>query len=154
MESWGTYWSGRTATHEVGTAVDHIASDQFDEVGVEVGDRMYVITYLNGRLHVVTSIVVADLATQERAEAILGRKDIWDARWHVIARPETVRPATLSATLTDSQTSALVFINKDGAHVGPARNRHGSIDPQTFRTTRRIDEATAAVFGKVLAEYP
>jgi hypothetical protein len=151
METWATYWSGPTAADAEGEPVDHIASDQFHEAGVEVGDRLYVITYRGGCLHVVTSIVVGQLVPQQRAEAILRRNDLWDARWHVVARPETVRRATMSATLTERQIAALAFIGRDGEPAEPARNRHGAIDPQTFRTTRRVDAATTAVLEKALA---
>ena len=44
----------------------------------------------------------------------------------------------------------MVFINKDGESVPPARNSHGDIDPQTFRTTRRLDGRTGAMLNQVL----
>jgi hypothetical protein len=147
---WIRYWSRPTATGAEGRAIDHVASDQFHEAGVEVGDWMYVITYRHGLLHVVTSLRVAHLVSRERAQELLGHSNLWDARWHVIARPETVRPAILSATLSDTQTAAIVFIGRDGKRARPARNRRGAIDPQTFRTVRRVDPSTAAVFKDVL----
>lgn len=113
---------------------------------------MYVISYRQGRLYVVTSIVVGELVSQGRAEASLDRDDLWEARWHVVARPETVGRATMSAVLSDIQVAAMVFIGRDGEAVKPARNRHGRVDPQTFRTTRQVDATTAAVLQKVLAK--
>jgi hypothetical protein len=150
VSSWIRYWSRPTATAAEGRAIDHVASDQFHEAGVEVGDWMYVITYRHGVLHVVTSLRVAHLVARESAEAIHGHSNLWSARWHVIAQPETVRPATLSAVLSDTQTAAIVFIGRDGKHARPARNRRGSIDPQTFRAVRRVDAPTAAVLKSVL----
>jgi hypothetical protein len=149
MATWATYWTGPTARDQEGKAIDHIASDQFDEAGVVAGDTMYVITYADAHLHVVTSLVVDHVVPQERAEQILGR-DLWEADWHVIARPGSVRRATMSASLSSKEIAALVFIGRDGDHSPPARNRRGAIDPQTFRSTRRVDTSTAAVFRHVL----
>ncbi len=151
VETWAAYWSGPTAVTAEGKPVDHVASDRFHEAGVEVGDRMYVLTYRSGRLHVITSMVVGHVLPQERAEALLGRHGLWSARWHVVAQPGTVRRATMEVTLTDRQIAGLVFIGRDGRRASPARNRRGSIDPQTFRTLRRVDATTAAVFEQALA---
>jgi hypothetical protein len=152
VNSWIRYWSRATATGAEGRAIDHVASDQFHDAGVDVGDWMYVITYRDGVLHVMTSMIVGHLVDRERAEEILGHTHLWEARWHVIARPETVRRATLAAALTDTETAAIVFLGRDGKRAAPARNRHGSIDPQTFRTVRRVDRATAAMFKRLLDE--
>jgi hypothetical protein len=152
VNSWIRYWSRSTATRAEGRAIDHVASDQFHDAGVDVGDWMYVITYRDGLLHVMTSMIVGHLVDRERAEEILGHPHLWDARWHVIARPETVRRATLAAVLTDTETAAIVFLGRDGKRAAPARNRHGSIDPQTFRTVRQVDRATAAMFKRLLDE--
>lgn len=151
VETWAAYWSGPTAVAAEGKPVDHVASDRFHDAGVEVGDRLYVLTYRGGQLHVITSMVVGHVLPQEPAEALLGRGGLWHARWHVVAQPETVRRATMEATLTDPQVAGLVFLRRDGRPAHPARNRHGSIDPQTFRTLRRVDAATAAVFDRALA---
>jgi hypothetical protein len=154
MEKWATYWSGRTARDERGRLIEHIASDQFGDAGVASGDKVYVITYVDGHLHVVTSLVVGQLVAQEQAEMELGTTDLWEAHWHAIARPGTARRASMSARLSDKQVAALVFIGRDGQASPPARNRHGEIDPQTFRTTRRIDANSAAVLEKMLTDKP
>jgi hypothetical protein len=154
VNSWIRYWSRSTATGAEGRAIDHVASDQFHDAGVDVGDWIYVITYRDGLLYVMTSMIVGHLVDRERAEEILGHTHLWEARWHVIARPETVRRATLAAALTDTETAAIVFLGRDGKRASPARNRHGSIDPQTFRTVRRVDPATAAMFKRLLDENP
>jgi hypothetical protein len=111
---------------------------------------MYVISFVEGRLHVVTSLVVGNLVHRLQAEEILQRTNLWDAEWHVIARADSVRCATMSAPLTNKQTAEMVFINQHGRGVSPARNRQGAIDPQTFRTTRRIDEHTEAMLNQIL----
>lgn len=150
MATWATYWSGPTATDAAGKKVDHIASSQFDSAGVTPGDTMYVLTYVAGHLHVVTSLVVGHLVARRRAEEILKRENLWEADWHVIARSDSIQSATMSATLTSKQTAEMVFINQDGEAAAPARNRQGAIDPQTFRSTRRIDTRTAAMLKQVL----
>lgn len=150
MATWATYWSGPTATDAEGRKVAHIASNQFASAGVAPGDCIYVLTYLAGQLHVVTSLVVDHLVPQAEAERILKRKSLWEAEWHVIARPDSVQRATMSATLTSKQTAEMIFVNQDGEAAAPARNRHGAIDPQTFRTTRLIDTRTAAMLRQVL----
>jgi hypothetical protein len=111
---------------------------------------MYVITYVAGAVHVVTSLVVDHVVAGPEAEKILKRKDLWKAQWHVIARADSVRRATMAATLTSKQTADMAFVNRDGENTGPARNRHGAIDPQTFRSTRQVDAGTAAMLAKVL----
>lgn len=150
MAVWATYWSGATARDAEGELVDHIASNQFETAGVSAGDTMYVLTYVAGRLYVVTSLVVDNLVPRQRAEELLKRKNLWEAAWHVVARPDSIRRATMSAPLSRTQTDELVFINQDEQAVPPARNRRGEIDPQTFRATRRIDRRTAAMLEQVL----
>jgi hypothetical protein len=152
VSSWIRYWSRPTVARAEGKPVAHVASEQFHDAGVEVDDEMFVVTYRDGVLHVVTSLRVAHVVNREEAEEILGHGDLWRARWHVIADPGTVRRATLSAVLSDEEAAGIVFIGRDGRRAPPARNRHGSIDPQTFRAVRRVDKSTAAMFRAVLQE--
>jgi hypothetical protein len=152
MANWATYWSSDTVKGHDGQIVQHIASDQLWAAGVSTGDTVFVISYLRGTLYVVTSIVVDQLVRQDRAEEILGRSNLWPADWHAIAKPDPVWPASLSASLSESQMASLKFIGRDGQASAPARNRHGEIDPQTFRTTRRIDARSAKLLSDLLAK--
>ena len=151
MATWATYWSGPTATDAEGNKVDHIASDQFGSAGVSPGDTVYVLTYVAGQVHVVTSLVVENLVDGRQAERVLKRKNLWQADWHVIARSDSIQRATMSARLSSKQTAGMIFINRDSEAKAPARNRLGEIDPQTFRSTRRIDTPTATMLKQVLA---
>jgi hypothetical protein len=99
----------------------------------------------------VTSLVVGHLVRPKKTEEILRSKNLWEADWHVIARSDSVRRATMAATLTSKQTAEIVFLNQNGEAAAPARNRHGAIDPQTFRSTRRIDAHSAAMLKQVLS---
>lgn len=150
MDHWVTYWSGPTAMAENGKLIDHIASEQLVAAGVEPGDRVFVISYYQGRLHVVTSLVVEQVTTTKKAEKILGRTDLWDATWHIIARADSVRTATMARMLSDGEVASLRFISKDGRVAPPARNKDGGVDPQTFRTTRRVTLSTAATLAAAL----
>lgn len=69
----------------------------------------------------------------------------------MIARPGTARRATMSARMTGEQVASMVFIGRDGIAAPPARTHEGAIDPQTFRTTRRVDATTTALLEDVLA---
>ncbi|GAA1915481.1 hypothetical protein GCM10009815_08100 [Nocardioides marmoribigeumensis] len=145
-----TYWSGPTASDAEGGPVDHVASSQFGDAGLSTDDTVYVISYVAGTLHVVTSLRVDCVVSGPVAEQILKRKDLWSAPWHVIAQAESVQEATMAATLTSRQLSQMRFINRDGSTAPPARNKKGQIDPQTFRSTRQIDGSTAAMLEAVL----
>jgi hypothetical protein len=42
------------------------------------------------------------------------------------------------------------FIGSDGSVLPPRRNRHGHVDPQTFRGVRETTATTASLFDSYL----
>jgi predicted HNH restriction endonuclease len=60
---------------------------------VASGDLVWVVTYAENKLWLMARIVVQEVTSQERAARKLGEKpgDLWTARWHVLAVPETAQ---------------------------------------------------------------
>ena len=146
------YWARDTfkdnhlsAGNAVGDELLHTAGNHFRSRGVIFGDTVYVISYHNGTLYVVARLAVESIVNQAKARAMLGY-DLWQARDHVIAQKGSSSPTRFDRTIDRQAMRDIEFISSDGSVVQPAKNRHGAIDPQTFRGVREITPATAALF--------
>jgi len=145
------YWSGETfkrLAQTPGGDLDHTAGNQFN--GVMPGDTVYVISFFGGVLYVVGRMTVERVATREEAIAVLGTSDLWDAKQHVIAKQGTSSRERFDVPISQSDVWTIEFIDSNGAVVPPKRNRHGRVDPQTFRGVREITAPTASLLDSYL----
>ncbi|SRR6266851_782671 len=78
MRSWLMYW--RPDTDRSGV-LDHAASDQLGKVAS--GDEVWFVTIADHELILFGHMLVGELMSQSRAEAVVG-KDIWEARYHIV----------------------------------------------------------------------
>ena len=147
------YWTGETFKREaqgpVGDMV-HTAGNQFTSRGVMPGDTVYVISFLHGVLYVVGSLAVDLIVPKAKARVILGTSDLWSADEHVIAKKGGSSRARFDSPISQSDIQEVEFIGSDGSVLPPKRNRHGQIDPQTFRGVREITATTASQFDSYL----
>ena len=84
MRSWLMYW--RPDTDRSGI-LNHAASDQLGKVAG--GDEVWFVTIADDELVLFGHMLVGELMSQSRAEAVVG-KDIWGAKYHIVpnGRPE------------------------------------------------------------------
>src|ERR1019366_6087796 len=85
--SFTQYWKNTTwDTQEAsGEALDHTASNEFRRRGVEPGDRIFIVTNIDGTLYLGGVVVVDRIVGQRDAERRLG-SNLWEAKDHVIGR--------------------------------------------------------------------
>jgi hypothetical protein len=78
------YW--RPDTDRCGI-LNHAASDQLGKVAS--GDEVWFVTIADDELVLFGHMLVGELMSQSRAEAVVG-KDIWEAKYHIVpnGRPE------------------------------------------------------------------
>ena len=84
MRSWLMYW--RPDTDRSGI-LNHAASDQLGKVAG--GDEVWFVTIADDELVLFGHMLVGELMSQSRAEAVVG-KNIWEAKYHIVpsGRPE------------------------------------------------------------------
>lgn len=75
----------------VGKTSDYAASDQLDRVAG--GDELWTVTSVRQRLFLRGHLHVGRIVARRKAEMLLGRTDLWEAKWYAIAQDETIEPA-------------------------------------------------------------
>jgi hypothetical protein len=97
MHSWLMYW--RPDTERDGL-LDHAASDQLHKV--EPDDEVWFVTIEDGELILFGHMLVGELMSQSRAEAVLG-KGIWEAKYHIVPKgsPEPFREGSITPIALD-----------------------------------------------------
>jgi hypothetical protein len=91
------YW--RPDTDRTGV-LNHAASDQLGKV--ESGDEVWFVTITDHELILFGHMLVGELMSQSRAEAVVG-KDIWEAKYHVAPKrsPELFREVSITSIALD-----------------------------------------------------
>src|SRR2546422_7418524 len=124
------YWSNDTWADESiqeGEPFRHAASNLFRSRGVAVGDFVYVVTVLEGRLFLAGRIEVDRVLGQEEAEALIGQEPLWPAEDHVVSKPESARPAQFDRVVPLEVVKRLRFISGKGAAVAPGIDSDGML---------------------------
>jgi hypothetical protein len=91
---------------EAQDGLNHTAGDQLGKVSP--GDTVWIVTIMAGRLCLVGRIVVGRVVSRRVAERVLRTTNLWDAKFHVIARRGTV--STLRAIDIRGIASRLQFM--------------------------------------------
>ena len=83
------YWKSATAWDQVGSLLNHTASDAHTMGRVKAGDVVWIVTVIDGRLWTAGRLVVEKSTSQREAERRFGAR-LWNAKYHVTAIPEHV----------------------------------------------------------------
>ncbi len=152
MALWCTYWTNENVLENVldngGASLDHIASNQFPDRTISVGDSVYVVNWKRGRLRIVGSLEVGEICGQARADAVMGRAR-YRAKGHLLAAAGTSTAVFMNRWLSEAELRAVEFASTTGP-VGPKINKHGEVDHQSFRSTREITPTTKQMFDSAL----
>jgi hypothetical protein len=130
----------------------HTASDQFRARGVAPGDAVYVVSFHRGVLRVLGRLDVDRVVTRTQAQRALGTQNLWEAADHLLGKPGTVMRYQPDAVVPSADLRRLEFVSPDGTINGVVYNRHGNVDPQSFRSLREVTPATAGLFDGILRQ--
>jgi hypothetical protein len=116
---------------------------------VAVGDYVYVVTVLSGRLFLLGRIEVGAILDQDQAEAILGG-DLWEADDHVVAKAGSENPHRFRRGVPMEVAKGLRFMGGEGPAHTPELDSGGSLDRQTMRGVRELTASSAALLDSLI----
>lgn len=134
------YWKFETAKFIEGV-YHHGASEQLGKV--HSGDIVWVITYNKGTLFLIGRMEVGRVIDQAEAEQFFGTTDLWEASYHILARPGTEEPFSI----IDITGEAPLLRFQGGRDRLPE-----SFDVQSFRSMRRLTPESAALLTRIWRE--
>lgn len=142
------YWKPETNIQHQGEPLDSIASNQFRQRGVEVGDIVYCVTLMQGQLHLVGRMEVGEIIDGPvKARKSAQSSDFVDRGNHCNARPGTGTEIRFDRVVP-METAVRLRLNGKPPKSDPARP--GRLDTQTLRGIRRLDAASARILERVL----
>jgi hypothetical protein len=146
------YWANETweeNSRQEGKQLIHTAGNLFRSRGVTIGDFVYVVTVLAGRLFLLGRIEVGAMLDQGEAEAKLGER-LWAADEHIIARSRTESPQRFGREVPMNVTESLRFMGGEGPAMKLAFDADGLLDRQTMRGVRELTNPSAAALDPLL----
>src|SRR4051812_13372842 len=119
MRSWTAYWRHATVKMNVmGGPCDQMASDNFRDRGVSVGDRVFVLSYFDGELHIIGAMTVEQIVDQRAAERLMNQQ-LWDARDHLVALdPKNYTLLRSDSVVPKSDVKGIEFVSPKGSIRG------------------------------------
>lgn len=149
------YWSNNTWKREkdrnlIGELLDHTAGNQFRNRGVEIGDAVYIVTVIKGKLFVSAKVIVSKICSEAEAAKILNDSNLWeDADDHIIASDST--PVNWENEISLADTRQIEFISDDNI-VNLKFKTPTELDRQTLRAVRQLESKSAAIIDKYLED--
>lgn len=152
------YWKNVTwdnlAIDRRGMPLNYAGGNLFRKRGVKVGDSVYVITVIEGKLFLGGRIDVTAVLDAPEAKRTLGVSRIWEANDHVIMTEAIARPFTPFNMVPDHATKQLFFQNRRG-EVPLTFRGDGELDQQTLRGVRELAVSSAHLLDRyVQKELP
>lgn len=154
MKFFTHYWSNNTwsANRDSEEPLDYIAGNQFSTRGVEVGDTIYVVTVLEGKLYLGGKMTVGYHCGPVEAARRLpyDAADLWEANEYLIA--ERATPLDLSREVSSQLVQSLSFVTEKGMTRSPIFSRPGHLNEQTMRGVRQLTANSAAALDALLPQ--
>jgi hypothetical protein len=125
--------------------LDHVASGQFKERGIDTGDRVYVLATQQGRLLLLGRLTVERVVDQLEAERHVGHA-VYPAPDHLIGNGT---PLNLDRVVPERIARAIQ--RESGKRIKIASDAY-VVDANSLRATGRITEDSAAMLDTVLGE--
>lgn len=158
MAYWTHYWKNSTvrahqANNEESDELLHTADDTFEQRGVAIGDTVYVVTVLEGSVHLIGRLVVDQVLNQQEADKYFG-EPVWTAVDHLIGM-QPLSQCQYDVSVPYSRLDEVIFVTSSGNDVIKFDQRDGAdphaVDRQTLRGVRKITADTAALFDSLLS---
>ena len=151
------YWTNQTWIHQkkyssidsIGSLLVHTAGNLFSKRGIDIGDEIYVVSVIKGKLYLCGKLIVGKICNIEEAAAILNSEvgDLWEASEHIIASAATAQHFHLEVPLEIIQK--LRF--KSGKELKSLVFSSPSyLDQQTLRGFREINSESASELDNLL----
>jgi hypothetical protein len=131
-----------------GRPLRHAASNRFSDHGIRSGDKLYVWSFVQGRLLLLGRMEVDAIVSNEEAVRRLRVSDF----------PSNFSDHAIARSCTDKQFGhevpvniirQLAFISPDGEVSAPKFRSKDEPDPQTFRGVRQITPDSANLLDGV-----
>jgi hypothetical protein len=126
-----------------GGRLTHSASDKFEAVGLERGDRLYVVGLRRGQVILIGRMVVDELVDHETAVRRLQNPNIYEARWHVLGNEEQASEMRFDRLVPRADAERLE--RASGKRLDPDV-------PMTFAAVGEITPGTAETLEQVLQD--
>lgn len=148
------YWSNRTWIQQEkhsseSSLLNHIAGNLFGERDIGVGDEIYVVTVIKGKLYLCGKLIIGKICDVDEAARDLDCKvdDLWEASEHIIASAATSTNFHFEVPL--EVTQRLRF--KSGKDLKPLLfSSPNYLDQQTLRGIRELNSESASELDKLL----
>lgn len=142
------YWKPSTVDVqlETGGLQAHAASNQFGRV--QAGDTVWLVTVRDGRLRLITRIVVGHRIGQAEATRLLGCEpdELWEAEYHILAAKGTEREIT---DVDIQHLAPSLRFESAGGHDRLTIARDGTVSAQQLQTMRVLSAASAGLLAGV-----
>jgi|GEM_PF-4774905 len=126
---------------------DYTASSLFKKRGVAVGDFLYLVTVLSGRLYLAGKLEVGKIVSLTQAQQRFPGERLFQVSDHLFAR--RVTPLDYTRSLPVSITARLLFY-KGGSIAHLKFSKPGWLDSQTLRGIREMPKKTAEMLDELL----
>ena len=146
------YWEPKTVDAALAGdgSNNHAANNQFRRMKVSKGDTVWFVTVRNGRLQLITRLVVGHVTSQRGAARLLGVRssDLYHAKDHIVAEEGTV------SAVVEQDIHVLAPQLRFESASGNDRLKllpGGDANPQQFQTMRVLTPATASLLASVIS---
>lgn len=126
---------------------DYTASSLFVRRGVSIGDSLYLVTVISGRLHVAGKMEIGEIVSLTEASRRFAGERLFQVPDHLFAR--RVTPLDYARDVPLPVTARLLFF-KNGRSATLKFSKPGWLDSQTLRGIREMPEDTAKKLDALL----
>ena len=142
------YWKPSTLEAEsaVGGLLNHAASNQYRRVAV--GDTVWLVSVLDGRLRLIGRIIVGRIVDQAGAARELGTTNLWKADHHILPSPDTAHEF---ANLDVQHLASELRFMSAGGNDRLALAEDWSVNAQQLQTMRVLAPESVALLARVVA---
>lgn len=155
MKHFTHYWTNKTWEYNQeytsdGELINHTAGNLFKKRGVEIGDAVYIVTVIKGKLFVSAKTIVRKICSEAEAARILNDSNLWEnATDHIITSEST--PVNWSNEISLAETKELEFISGSKI-INLEFKTPTKLDQQTLRGVRQLEPQSAAMLDQTLGD--
>jgi hypothetical protein len=126
---------------------DYTASSLFRKRGVSVGDSLYLVTVLSGRLYLAGKMEIGEIVSLDEASRRFAGERLFQVSDHLFA--SKVTPLDYTRSVSPAITVRLLFF-KSGRLATLKLSKPGWLDSQTLRGIREMPRETAETLDNLL----
>lgn len=152
MQHWAQdYWRDQArADGDEGAPFSHTASNQFGPLGLEAGDRLYVVGAEDGQLLLIGVMDVAHVVRTAEAARLMGTSGLYEREWHAIANPP-LQPLSFARRVPEKIARAIRTEEGKALKIDPSAYR---IPPMALVRGRFLSPDSAALLDALMTGGP